>query len=457
MIRLNDIHLNKTVLPILAGCVCILLAGVLLFVMPQPTANAAPPWAMRTPNTFSMTLVLPPTVQVNQVITIAWQVEIGNETVRDVRIGGYQPDNTNIQPVIHMAPSGSMPFTPTMSGLYTFTLQARGTNNTTSAIITRSVTVTSQQAIFIPVIFSDYPPTWKRSAGTAGHIFRTPTGCPDGRWYAGTNESGVWKSKSGNDNWAPAFGLTGRIRPVVVDPNNCDQVFLATWEAGVYRVTDNIAAPNAPQTINSGLDELQLYGLALNGNTLYVGTNTTGVYKTDFNAIGWQNISAGMSDQRIRSLTVYDGEIYAGARGCTLFTSADAGNTWATEQILSSTACPNDAQVWSTLRIGTLTLVGLGNNAGLYLKSDGSANWQQVTDIPAATIYGLVYDEANQALYVSAYGQGVYRCSNTLPPICEPYNTGLLTLNTREIAIHGNRMVVGSDDGLWYRAIEAVQ
>jgi hypothetical protein len=97
---------------------------------------------------------------------------------------------------------------------------------------------------------------------------------------------------------------------------------------------------------------------------------------------------------------------------------------------------------------------GLGLEKGLrYLKG---GIWDTVAGLPSGNVYGLAFDSANDYVYASVYGAGVYRCrvdSVGEPTTCSPHNLGLATLNTREIHIHDGLLVVGSDDGVWYRPL----
>jgi hypothetical protein len=45
------------------------------------------------------------------------------------------------------------------------------------------------------------------------------------------------------------------------------------------------------------------------------------------------------------------------------------------------------------------------------------------------------------------------RVDASKPTHCSAHNMGLMTLNTREIYIHDDLAVAGSDDGLWYHPL----
>jgi len=298
--------------------------------------------------------------------------------------------------------------------------------------------------IYLPLVLRNYPPAWSRGSGTSGQ-FRSPAYCKSNVWYAGTWDNGVWKSTDNAQNWSQVIQESRNPLPVVPNPVDCNQGFVRVWNDGVYKITGNTAT-----AINNGLGELQVYGLVLSGTTLYAGTNTKGVYKTGINNISWQEANTGITEKRIRSLFVFGSEIYAGARDCKLYISSNGGQSWL-EQTVLMTGC-GDAQVWSIARAENTLYAGLGLNKGLYARVGGE-NWSKVTSIPDRTIYGLAHDADNRVLYVSTYGAGVYRCpldGQGMVTGCTPHNIGLSTLNTCELGIGGGRLVVGSDDGIWY-------
>ena len=306
--------------------------------------------------------------------------------------------------------------------------------------------------IYLPLVVRNYPPPWRQADGTNDISFYDISVCPyDSRLqYAGTSADGLYHSIDGGETWQ-RWALDGRATPVVVNPTNCAEAFVATWGSGVYRVTgQNQATP-----INQGLDELYLYGLVISGQTLYAGTATRGVYKTDISNVNWTAINTGISDLRIRSLYLINDTLYAGGRQCTYYYSNNGGNSWSPETILSGGqggAC-QDAQTWAIAQVDSVLYAGLGLDKGLYRRSAGGT-WTQVSDVPTVTIYRFGLYHYLSHLYVGTYGYGVYTCEGD--GRCRPLpNSGLGTSNIRGITVAEvpdvyPRLLAGSDDGLWW-------
>jgi hypothetical protein len=302
--------------------------------------------------------------------------------------------------------------------------------------------------LYLPLTIRYVAPLWRQAAGTQGTHFRAPVGCENTTWYAGTYDTaGVWKSTDSAQTWQKIANLQPFAYPVVVDPANCQRAFVSVWGRGVYHL-----AGDTPLAINQNLGELYVYSLALTNTTLYAATDNLGIYRTDVSTgVNWQTFNDGLDDLRIRSLYLAGNKLYAGGKGCRIYTWNDDDSAWEAQSVLTDN-CEN-ASVRSIALVRQTLYAGLGLERGLY--HDG-ATWQQVAAIPSRPIYGLAYDDVYGYLYVSVYGAGVYRCQVDAQgqlTACAPHNLGLTSLSTREIHIHNRQLVVSSDDGLWYQPL----
>ncbi len=310
--------------------------------------------------------------------------------------------------------------------------------------------------IYLPLVIRNYPPPWQQASGTDEIVFYDVAVCPSDPLlqYAGTKSDGLYHSKDGGNAWQH-WALDGRATPVVVNPTNCNEAFVAAWGSGVYRVTGQ----NQATSINQGLEELYLYGMAIttDGQTLYAGSASHGVFRTSIIAdVNWIAINNSIppDDLRIRSLYIIDDVLYAGGRQCTYYHSDNEGNSWSKETVLGGGQAGEceDAQVWAIAQVDGVLYAGLGLDKGLYRRSTGGT-WAQVSDVPAVNILrlGLLFHQSQ--LYVSAYGRGVYTCRSD--GRCQPLLIGGLgTSDVRGLAIAeintSPRLLVGSDDGIWW-------
>jgi len=350
--------------------------------------------------------------------------------------------------------SGTFYFTPSGYLTYTFAAQAADNVDNRSTLPTTGLFVVVKPArAYLPLVVRNYPPTWQQANGARGVNVYDVAVCPSRpEWqYAGTAE-GVFRSTDGGASWQH-WALDRVASPVVVNPSNCAEAFAATWGNGVYRITGQSQAV----PINQGLGDLYLYGLTTtdDGQVLYAGSSTRGVYKTSTSNVNWVTANTGILDLRIRSVYVVDNVLYAGGRQCTYYHSINGGGSWHSETILGggqSGECM-DAQVWSVTELDGVHYVGLGLDKGLY-RQLGDGAWVRVTDVPTVTIHMLGLRSHTSHLYVATYGYGIYVCE--LDGRCRPLpNGGLTESRMRGLAVanmpdESPRLVAGSDNGIWW-------
>ena len=308
--------------------------------------------------------------------------------------------------------------------------------------------------LYLPLVVRNYLPSWQQAKGIEGVKVYDITFCPTdpSLQYAGT-DSGVYRSTDGGSNW-DYWALTGEATPVVVNPKDCSGAFATVWGSGVYSVT----AQGQETLISQDPELLRLYGLDItdDGQTLYAGTSSNGVYKSDTDTINWIDVSNNMSslDLRIRSLVIISDTLYAGSRRCTYYSSKNWGTSWSIEPILSGGQegdC-QDAQVWAIAEMGNVRYAGLGLDKGLHRREQEI--WTPVAGFPTTSIYGFGLRAYGSRLYVSARGYGVYTCNADGDCQSLPYN-GLGELKLRGLAIapipgEHPRLLAGSDDGVWW-------
>ncbi|MBN1487023.1 MAG: hypothetical protein JW981_05230 [Anaerolineae bacterium] len=319
----------------------------------------------------------------------------------------------------------------------------------------RNAEFTGTTQIFLPVLTRHYPTVWHLSAGTAGHRFYDIAVCPvnPNIVYAGTGESGVYRSTDGGKSWE-YWALEGRVTPVVVNPQNCDEAFAASWGQGVYRLRAQGGSPQVTN-ISMQLGESYLYALEISdgGDTLYAGTATRGVYKTRLDEIGWVEANRGVAVQRIRSLGVGESVLYAGARECTVHFSDNNADLWTVEVIIEASSCDDD-MVLAVAEAGAARYAGLYAQ-GLYWQTEESGAWSPVAGVPVAPVFDI--QPYNERLLTSVYGQGVYACYPG--EACSLLTTeGLGNLNIRMLRVVESLgpfpyVLLSTDDGIWWLSL----
>jgi hypothetical protein len=141
-------------------------------------------------------------------------------------------------------------------------------------------------------------------------------------FYVGT--TGVFMSTDQGDNWNAAGLSTTDIRSIAAIN---DTLFVGTNGAGIYKSSDWGATW---VTINNGLNGATNFrAMESKGNTLFAaGPTGTGVFRsTDFGA-NWTLLGGGLASGSYRGFASNSQLIVAGSFGGGVFYSTDNGNNW---------------------------------------------------------------------------------------------------------------------------------
>jgi hypothetical protein len=138
--------------------------------------------------------------------------------------------------------------------------------------------------------------------------------------------TGVFMSTDQGDNWSAAGLSTTDVRSIAAIN---DTLFVGTNGAGIYKSVDFGANWFA---INNGLNgALNFRAMESKGNTLFAGGPTgTGVFRSlDFGA-NWTLLSGGLAPGSYRGFASNTQIIAAGSFGSGVFYSTDNGDNWTT-------------------------------------------------------------------------------------------------------------------------------
>ncbi|MFN0157180.1 MAG: WD40/YVTN/BNR-like repeat-containing protein [Bacteroidota bacterium] len=206
--------------------------------------------------------------------------------------------------------------------------------------------------------------------------------------------AGVFQSTNGGATWT-SIGLTGekRIPKIVVDPNDGNKLFAATW-GGIYRTTNK--GGTWTKTLNLGYG----YDIVIhptNSSILYCGvgdnSSSAGIYHSTDNGVSWTKLTNGLpASSSINRLkidiarsspsTVYalmsSRSPFGGMLG--IYKSTDGGATWTVLSAAPSNLFGN--QGWYDIELGVsptdANLVFAGG-VNIYRTTDGGAAWSNVS------------------------------------------------------------------------------
>jgi hypothetical protein len=98
--------------------------------------------------------------------------------------------------------------------------------------------------------------------------------------------------------------------------SNGSYLFAGTWNAGVFRTTNN--GTNWTPA-NTGLPSSAIYALVASGSNLFAGTFGSGVYLSTNNGDSWSEVNNGLTALSINALAICGSYLYAGG---------DASGVW---------------------------------------------------------------------------------------------------------------------------------
>jgi len=186
----------------------------------------------------------------------------------------------------------------------------------------------------------------------------------------------------------------GNIWGLVTIGNN---IFAGT-DYGVYESTDIGATW---QTLNNGLTQLGVRSFVLNGNTMYVGTDSGAVFYSSDNGQKWNKVTNVYDSAIVYSFAFIGNNIFAGIYNKGVFLSTNNGTTWDSVNTgLGGTDITCLTTIGNNLFAGTST-------EGVYISTNNGTKWNAANS-------GLVSNEvktlsvSGKNLYVGTSGAGVY-------------------------------------------------
>jgi hypothetical protein len=234
-----------------------------------------------------------------------------------------------------------------------------------------------------------------------------------GELWLGSWGSGIWKRPASEQSWqrVPVSSLPVDYDfTVVPDPVTPGRVFVGAWPT-LYESNDGATFNASSLTEN----ELAIAIDPSRSNVVYVGTQVNGLFKSTDSAATFVASNAGITPWTTQTGTslidvrwiVVDpaapDTVYLGTNGAGVWKSVDGAQTW-TQSGLAGTSV--NCLVLVPGVHSTLNACVVGQ--GLQQSADGAATWTDMTaGLPSLDDVSLVRDPVTGYLYVSSAG-GVY-------------------------------------------------
>ena len=189
--------------------------------------------------------------------------------------------------------------------------------------------------------------------------------------------------------------------------------------------------------VNNGMGNRTVYSLATSGNNIFAGTDFNGgVHLSTNNGTSWTQTSL---IQNIFGLAVNTNYVFAGTQSNGVYLSANNGNTW------SQTSLGN-RWVTALAANGNYVFAGVYSPDGLYLSPNNGTSWTQ-TSLINRSVRSLAVTGNN--IFAGTYTYGVYLSTNNGSSWIQ---TSLNNRTVYSIAINGNDIFAGTDLGVYLSA-----
>jgi hypothetical protein len=215
---------------------------------------------------------------------------------------------------------------------------------------------------------------------------------------------------------------------------NGSYVFAGTG-IGVFASNTNGASWSPVQ---NNLPALNIY--ALQGGSTgvnYAGTGGSGVYRTFNDGASWTAVNTGLTASDVQALNAWGSIIYAGTAGGGVFKTIDSGATWTamnsglTDNLIYSLAVSGAGDIFA------------GTSGSIFRSSDEGVTWTKVSSVSAHYSALMVN---GSSVFAGSASNGV-SLSTDNGATWTAVNSGILNMNVTSFAASGNNIFAGTGGG----------
>ena len=201
------------------------------------------------------------------------------------------------------------------------------------------------------------------------------------------------------DFWQPPTGPHGGHVTTILRTSG-GVIYLGTFTTGIFKSNNN---GQSWQSVNYGLSEFQINTLANDTENLYAAVGSSGLYFSTDEGATWSVYSSTIRDESIQAMFVKsNGDMLIAARGQGIYKSKDAGASWEYMGL--------KGKIMQTIRKSPNGDLFTAGNDGVYRLNPATQIWERKSEgIPNVTIKTLAFSTSDGAIYCGTYGAGVLR------------------------------------------------
>lgn len=219
--------------------------------------------------------------------------------------------------------------------------------------------------------------------------------------YTGTAD-GIFKSTDRALTWQQV-GLSGEtVISLAPHPENSASIYAGTHQSGAFRSIDSGANW---QAINTGLPDLPITALAVNladNALIFAGTWGGGVYASEDSGLHWEAFNSGLDHLEVYSLlAAFQDRLYAG----TYFGGVQSFYSGAWHSLNQGIRNPYVQMLYRT-PLAPVTLFA-GTDNGLYSSTDDGEQWAYLL-LPDPSVLAVAQSPSDPTRFFIGTSGGVY-------------------------------------------------
>jgi photosystem II stability/assembly factor-like uncharacterized protein len=226
--------------------------------------------------------------------------------------------------------------------------------------------------------------------------------------YAMSYLQGVYKTDNGGGNWSMIGLWPDYVFNLTVNPTNRQALLASADNVDLFRSMNGGASwANS----DSGLHATTINAVAADQNlpgVVYAGVAGMGVFRSKDSGQNWTSANAGLGDLNVRSLALVSGSLYVGTDSGGIYKTAAVQADW---QAVNSGLPKGSAK--TPIQNPALTRFNnLGPAADLFLGEPDSAIQPKAVAVSVAILALAPAPSSAATLYAGTSGSGVYRTTS---------------------------------------------